>query len=50
MAFVLAKYQDLSYKEIAEIMDITVSSVESLLFRAKQNLQKKLINVYKSIN
>lgn len=50
LAFVLAKYEDLSYKEISEIMEITVSSVESLLFRAKQNLQKKLINVYKSLN
>jgi RNA polymerase sigma-70 factor (ECF subfamily) len=43
VAFVLAKYQDLSYKQIAEVMDITLPSVESLLFRAKANLQKKLL-------
>ncbi|MDD2278909.1 MAG: sigma-70 family RNA polymerase sigma factor [Bacteroidales bacterium] len=43
IAFILSKYHDLSYKEIAEIMSITLSSVESLLFRAKQNLQKKLL-------
>lgn len=46
-AFVLHKVDDLSYKEIAEIMDVSLSSVESLIFRAKQNLQKKLLNCYK---
>ncbi len=48
IAFVLYKYEDLSYKEIAEVMKISLSSVESLLFRAKKNLQKTLINYYKS--
>jgi RNA polymerase sigma-70 factor (ECF subfamily) len=43
IAFVLSKYHDLSYKEIAEVMSTTLSSVESLLFRAKQNLQSKLL-------
>lgn len=42
-AFILNKYQDLAYKEVAEVMDITLSSVESLLFRAKKNLQKHLL-------
>ncbi len=46
-AFVLSKYDDFNYQEIAEIMGTTVSSVESLLFRAKQNLQKRLYNFYK---
>jgi len=46
-AFVLHKMDDLSYKEIAEIMNVSLSSVESLIFRAKQNLQKKLIHCYK---
>jgi RNA polymerase sigma-70 factor (ECF subfamily) len=46
-AFVLHKIDDLSYKEIAEIMNVSLSSVESLIFRAKQNLQKKLLNCYK---
>lgn len=46
-AFVLSKFDELSYKEISEIMDISIPSVESLLFRAKQNLQKKLIHCYK---
>lgn len=42
IAFTLNKYDDLSYKEIAEIMNISLSSVESLIHRAKLNLQKKL--------
>lgn len=43
IAFTLNKYDELSYKQIAEIMDISVSSVESLIHRAKLNLQQKLI-------
>jgi RNA polymerase sigma factor (sigma-70 family) len=41
-AFVLQQQDELSYHEIAEIMQTTIPSVESLLFRAKQNLKKKL--------
>lgn len=44
IAFVLSKYDELSYKEIADIMNTSVASVESLLSRAKQNLQKTLIS------
>jgi RNA polymerase sigma-70 factor (ECF subfamily) len=43
IAFILSKYQDLTYKEIAEVMSLSISSVESLLFRAKSNLQKYLL-------
>lgn len=42
-AFVLRKYDDLSYKDIAEIMKISIPSVESLLFRAKSSVQKTLL-------
>ena len=42
IAFILSKYEDLSYKEISEVMNLSISSVESLLHRAKLNLQKKL--------
>jgi RNA polymerase sigma-70 factor (ECF subfamily) len=45
-AFVLSKYEDLSYKQISEVMKLSVSSVESLIFRAKKNLQKKLLDCY----
>ncbi|HPF50382.1 MAG TPA: sigma-70 family RNA polymerase sigma factor [Draconibacterium sp.] len=47
VAFTLNKYEELSYQEISEVMDMSVSSVESLLFRAKKNLQKKLHKCYK---
>jgi RNA polymerase sigma-70 factor (ECF subfamily) len=43
IAFILSKYQDLSYKEISEVIGVSLSSVESLLFRAKSNLQKYLL-------
>jgi len=42
IAINLRHIQGRSYQEIAEIMDVSVSSVESLLFRAKKNLKKKL--------
>ena len=41
-AFILHKIEGVSYNEIAEVMKISLSSVESLQFRAKQNLQKLL--------
>ena len=46
-AFTLNKYEDLSYQEIAEVMEMSLSSVESLIHRAKKNLQKKLYDCYK---
>lgn len=42
LALILKVYEDRSYAEIAEIMGVSVSSVESLLFRARQSLSKKL--------
>ncbi|MEZ5000757.1 MAG: RNA polymerase sigma factor [Bacteroidales bacterium] len=45
-AFILNKYEDLSYREIAEVMETSHSSVESLIFRAKQNLQKSLADYF----
>ena len=47
IAFILSKYEELSNKEIAEIMSRTVVSVESLIHRAKMNLQKKLYQWHK---
>jgi RNA polymerase sigma-70 factor, ECF subfamily len=46
VTFTLNKYEDLTYKEIAELMKLSVSSVESLIHRAKKNLQKKLYKCY----
>lgn len=45
IAFVLSKYDDLTQKEIAAIMQSTEGSVEQLLQRAKTNLQKKLSSI-----
>jgi RNA polymerase sigma-70 factor (ECF subfamily) len=42
IAITLNKYEGFSGREIAEIMGINLSAVEALLFRAKNNLQKKL--------
>jgi RNA polymerase sigma-70 factor (ECF subfamily) len=38
MALVLASFEDKSYEEIAEAMQISLPAVESLLFRARRNL------------
>ncbi|WP_163401076.1 RNA polymerase sigma factor [Flavobacterium fluviatile] len=45
-AFILSKIDGLSNPEIATIMELSVSSIESLLFRAKENLKKKLGNKF----
>jgi RNA polymerase sigma-70 factor (ECF subfamily) len=42
IAFTLNKYNDLSYQEIAEAMQTSLPAIESLIHRAKINLQKKL--------
>jgi len=41
-ALILNKIEHLSHQEIAEIMNLTVKAVESLVQRAKNNLQEKL--------
>ncbi len=41
-ALTLKAHEGLSYTEIAEIMGTTASSVESLLFRARLGLQKRI--------
>jgi len=42
VAIILNKYEGFSYQEMAKILDCSVSSIESRLFRAKENLKKKL--------
>ena len=48
VAFSLSKYDELSSKEIAEVLSTSVSAVESLIHRAKKNLEKRLFNYYKN--
>ena len=49
IAFTLHKLEDLSYDQISEIMNKSLSSVESIMHRAKLNLRKELFNYYKSL-
>jgi len=42
VAFILNKYQELSYAEAAEIMKISEKAVKSLIHRAKEALAEKL--------
>ncbi|GAB4157308.1 MAG: RNA polymerase sigma factor [Winogradskyella sp.] len=46
--FTLHKIDGKSYQEIADIIHKSVSSVESLMFRARKNLQQRLYNYYKN--
>ena len=48
ISFVLNKVEKLAYKEISEVMGISVPAVESLIFRAKSGLKKRLEKYYKS--
>lgn len=42
MAVILRRYEQLSYEEIADTLDLTVSAVKSLLFRARTALRESL--------
>jgi RNA polymerase sigma-70 factor (ECF subfamily) len=42
MAVILRRYEELSYEEIAEALDQSVSAVKSLLFRARTELRERL--------
>jgi RNA polymerase sigma-70 factor (ECF subfamily) len=48
VAFTLCHIEGLSYQEITEIMQLSLPSVESLLFRAKTNLRKILGEYYRN--
>lgn len=47
LAFVLTKYEELSQRQVAEILQITEGAVEQLVVRAKVNLRKKLAGVFR---
>src|SRR6516165_7946891 len=44
MALVLRRYDELSYEEIADVLDLSVPAVKSLLFRARTELRDRLKN------
>jgi len=41
-AYILKNIQGMSYNKISQIMGKSISSIESLIFRAKKNLKIKL--------
>ena len=45
-AYTLHKLEGLSYREVSEVLNTTVSAVESLMSRANQNLRKELEEYY----
>ena len=45
-AIILSKFEGLSQEQVAEVLDTTVSSVESLLVRAKRNLRDLLSDYF----
>lgn len=47
-AYTLSKIEGRSNKEVSEILNTTVSGVESLLIRAKANLKKELSHYYEN--
>jgi len=42
MALVLRRYEELSYEEIADILELSLPAVKSLLFRARTELRERL--------
>ena len=42
MALVLRRYQELSYEEIAAVLELSVPAIKSLLFRARTELRERL--------
>ena len=50
IAFTLNKLEGLNYQEVSEVMNTTVSAVESLLHRAKLNLKKTLEEYYQHMH
>ncbi len=47
-ALLLFETESMTYKEISAIMETTTGAVESLIFRAKENLRKMLTKYYKN--
>lgn len=46
VAYTLNKIEGMPYKEVGAVLNLTLSSIESLMFRAKKNLQKSLRAYY----
>jgi RNA polymerase sigma-70 factor (ECF subfamily) len=42
LALILRRYEEMSYEQIAEILDLSVPAVKSVLFRARTELRERL--------
>jgi RNA polymerase sigma-70 factor (ECF subfamily) len=42
MALILRRYEQLTYDQIADILDLSVPAVKSVLFRARTELRARL--------
>jgi RNA polymerase sigma-70 factor, ECF subfamily len=47
MAVILRRYEDMSYEQISDVLDISVPAVKSVLFRARTELRERLANYLK---
>lgn len=47
IAFTLSKFDSLSYTQISEVLNLSLSSVEGLVHRAKKNIQKEILKFHK---
>ena len=47
MALVLRRYEEFSYEQIADILNLSVPAVKSVLFRARTELRVRLGNYLK---
>jgi RNA polymerase sigma-70 factor (ECF subfamily) len=48
MALILRRYEDRSYEEIGDVLNLSVPAVKSVLFRARTELRARLSNYLKS--
>jgi len=47
MALILRRYEELSYEEIADVLDLSVPAIKSVLFRARTELRERLASYLK---
>src|SRR6266852_3854674 len=48
MALILRRYEELTYEQIGEILDLSVPALKSVLFRARTELRERLKNYLKA--
>ena len=49
LALILRRYEEYSYEQIADILELSVPAVKSVLFRARSELRTRLANYLKSM-